>query len=189
MCEESSHMCEGCSHFPHPSCPPHLFHVCPIHMRVKLSHTCVRSHASHTSYTCHIKGFSHMCEHISPLWMVKTLIHMESTWPPPHWSWEILALHLAFNLSRPLHLSSPIKGEPSPHFHIYHLPHCYAAGFVSNHIPWAMKSSITWWFHEVCICAILISLMFFFISCYLVYMSPFIFWGVHNHVGIDALVV
>ena len=53
-----------------------------------------------------IKGCSHMCEHISPFELVKTLIHVELTWPPPHRSWEILALHLAFNLSRPLHLIS-----------------------------------------------------------------------------------
>ena len=110
MCEASLHMCEACSHFPHPSCLSCLLHVCPPHMRVKLTHTCVRSHASHTSCTPHshvtIKGFSHMCEHISLFDWSKTLIHLESTWPPPHWSWEILALHLAFNLNRLLHLTS-----------------------------------------------------------------------------------
>ena len=63
-----------------------------------------------------IKGFSHMCEHIAPFELIKTLIHVESTWPPPHRSWEILALHLAFNLSHLLHLIS-YKREPSPHFH------------------------------------------------------------------------
>ena len=53
-----------------------------------------------------IKGFSRMCEHIAPFDWSKTLIHVELTWPPPHRSWEILALHLAFDLSRPLHLIS-----------------------------------------------------------------------------------
>ena len=104
-----THVWEVITHF-HSSCLSCLFHVCPLHMRVKLTHTCVRSHASHTSCTPHrhvtIKGCSHMFEHIAPFELVKTLIHVESTWPLPHWSWEILALHLAFDLSRPLHLIS-----------------------------------------------------------------------------------
>ena len=88
-----------------------------------------------------IKGWSHMCEHLAPFDWSKTLIHVELTWPPPHRSWEILALHLEINLSRPLHLISYKRRALSSFSGIYHLPHCYAARFVRNHIPWAMKSS------------------------------------------------
>ena len=114
-----------------------------------------------------IKGFSHMCEPFAPFEWSKTLIHVELTWPPPHWSWGILALHLSFNPSRPFHLSSPIKGEPLSSFSQEPHAYCYAAGFVSNHIPWKMKSSITWWFHEVCMCYFSFIYALFFVSCYL----------------------
>lgn len=104
-------------------------------MRVNLSHTCVRSHASHTSYTCHHQRFlTHVWAYF-PLWLVKTLIHVESTWPPPHRSWEILALHLAFNLNHLLHPFSYKRRALFLFFNKHYLPHCYSAGFVRNHIP------------------------------------------------------
>ena len=89
----------------HPSCLSCLFQLCLLHMRVKLTHTWLLTPLPPHDHVT-IKGCSHMCEHIAPFELVKTLIHVESTWPPPHWSWEILALHLAFNLSHPLHLFS-----------------------------------------------------------------------------------
>ena len=73
MCEESSHMCEACSHFPLSFMPCMLFHVCPLHMRVKLTHTCVRSHASHTSSTSWSCHHQRLLTHVwayCPLWLV-----------------------------------------------------------------------------------------------------------------------
>ena len=98
-----------------------------------------------------IKGCSHMCEHLAPFDWSKTLIHVELTWPSPHRSWEILALHLAFDLSRPLHLISYKRRALSSFQQKHYLPHGYAAGFVSNHISWVVKSSTLNDFCEVCI--------------------------------------
>ena len=189
MCEESSHMCEASSHFHHPSCLACLFHACPLHMRVKLTHTCVRSHASHTSSTPHahvtIKGFSHMCEYLAPFDWSKTLIHVESTWPPPHWSWEILSLHLAFDLNRLLHLISYKRRalssfSTSTIYLIFMLLYLWAT---TSHEWWNhLHLMVLWGLHS----DILNALMLFFVSCCLFTCLSCIFWGLHNHVGIDV---
>ena len=139
MCEESSHMCEACSHFPQPSCLACLLQLCLLHMRVKLTHTCVRSHASHTSSTswsCHHQRFLTHVWASCPLWLVinpnpcgaylasTSLILRDPSPSILHW---ISTVHF------------PIKGEPSPHFKgenmKHYLSHCYVAGFVSYQIP------------------------------------------------------
>ena len=113
-----------------------------------------------------IKGCSHMCEHMAPFKLVKTLIHVESTWPPPHRSWEILALHLAFDLSRPLHLISYKRRALSsfPHLPSSLLLCCRNCFLIIQAVstsllcwiceqPHPMSDEIiyTWWICEVCI--------------------------------------
>ena len=168
-------MCEACSHFPHPSCLSCFFHVCPLHMRVKLTHTCVRSHASHTSSTPHahvtIKGFSHMCEHLAPFDWSKTLIHAESTWTPPHRSWEIPTLHLAFDLSHLLHLISYKRRALSSFYTstIYPIVMLLDLWATTSHEQWNhLHLMVSWGLHSdilivyTLFCFMLFSCMFIF---------------------------
>ena len=104
-CVRNPHTCVRYVHtFHHPSCLACLFHVGPLHMRVKLTHT------SSTPCTCHHQRLLTHVWAYCPLWLVKNpnscRVYLASTSLTPHRSWGILALHITFNLSHLLYLFS-----------------------------------------------------------------------------------
>ena len=141
----------------------------PSHESHVVTHMCEKpcfSHLLHTSCTCHHQRLLTHVWAYCPLWMVKNPnpcgVYLASTSLTPHRSWEILALHLAFNPSRPLHLFSYKRRALSS---FPNLPSTSLLCYWICEQPHPMSKEIiyTWWFHEVCIVIFWMVLCSFFL--------------------------